>query len=70
MNLDGLLAGVINSPLGMKAFAAAGFPPATRLRRGAALPSGPLVLGVLGDSSLVASALTAAGLAAGEALVD
>ena len=47
MNIDGLLSSLLNSPIGTKAFAAAGFPPATELRRGEAMPTGPLMLGVV-----------------------
>ncbi len=70
MNLDSLIAGALNSPLGKKAMAAAGFAEATRLRRGEALPSGPLALGVVGESSAVADALAAVGLSAEPALID
>lgn len=70
MNLDGLLSGVLNSPIGIKALAAAGFPPATTLRRGEALPSGALVLGAVGEATLVSDALAAEGLAVEAALVD
>ena len=70
MNIDGLLSSLINSPLGTKAFAAAGFPPSTELRRGDALPSGALVLGGVGESSLVSAALGAEGLVFEGALVD
>lgn len=70
MNLDSLIAGALNSPLGKKAMAAAGFAEATKLRRGEALPSGPLALGVVGESSAVADALAAVGLSAEPALID
>ena len=70
MNLDSLTAGALNSPLGKKAMAAAGFAEATKLRRGEALPSGPLALGVVGESSAVADALAAVGLSAEPALID
>lgn len=70
MNLDSLIAGALNSPLGKKAMAAAGFAEATKLRRGEALPSGPLALGVVGESSAVADSLAAVGLSAEPALID
>lgn len=70
MNLDSLIAGALNSPLGKKAMAAAGFAEATKLRRGEALPSGPLALGVVGESSAVADALAAVGLSPEPALID
>lgn len=70
MNLDSLIAGALNSPLGKKAMAAAGFAEATKLRRGEALPSGPLALGVVGESSAVADALAAVGLSSEPALID
>jgi 3-oxoacyl-[acyl-carrier protein] reductase len=70
MNLDSLISGAINSPLGKKAMVAAGFAEATKLRRGEALPSGPLALGVVGESSVVADALAAIGLSAEPALID
>ena len=70
MNLDSLIAGALNSPLGKKAMAAAGFVEATKLRRGEALPSGPLALGVVGESSAVADALAAVGLSSEPALID
>ncbi|MBK8448296.1 MAG: 3-oxoacyl-ACP reductase [Micropruina sp.] len=70
MNLDSLLSAALTSPLGTKALAAAGFPEATPLRRGAALPSGPLVLGVAGGGTLVSEALAAICLSAQTALID
>ena len=70
MNRDSLIAGALNSPLGKKAMAAAGFAEATKLRRGEALPSGPLALGVVGESSAVADSLAAVGLSAEPALID
>ncbi len=70
MNLDGLLSQLLNSPVGKKAFTAAGFPEATQLRRGGALPTGPLVLGVVSGGSLVGEALAAVSLTAEPALID
>lgn len=70
MNLDGLISGVLKSPVGEKALAAAGFPAATKLRRGEALPAGPLALGVVSGGSVVAEALAVLGLASQPALVD
>ncbi len=70
MNIDGLLSSLLNSPIGTKAFAAAGFPPATELRRGEAMPTGPLMLGVVADGTVVADALQTLGLASEPALVD
>ena len=71
MNLDSLISGALNSPLGKSAFAKAGFPAATELRRGDALPSGPVVLAVVESAeTLVPDALAALGIDAQAPLVD
>ena len=70
MNLDGLLSGVMKSTVGRRAFAAAGFPEATPLRRGESVPAGPIVLGVVADGSVVAQAMATLAFAVEPALVD
>ncbi len=72
MNLDDLISGVLDSRVGKAVAARAGFPEATVLRRGEAMPAGPIVLAVVepGAGSLVPDALGALGLDAQPALVD
>ncbi len=76
MNLDGIVSAALNSSLGRTVAAKAGFPAATELRRGDALPGGPIVLATVEptDSAhpdrLVADALGALGVEAQPAIVD
>ena len=70
MNLDSLLSQVMQSSLGRKAFAAAGFAEATPLRRGETVPTGPLALGVVADGTVVAEALAATAFVVEPALID
>ncbi len=76
MNPDGIVSAALNSTLGRTVAAKAGFPAATELRRGDALPGGPIVLATVEptDSAhpdrLVADALGALGVEAQPAIVD
>ena len=77
MNLDGIVSAALNSSLGRTVAAKAGFPAATELRRGDALPGGPIVLATVQPATdsapsggLVADALGALGVEAQPAIVD
>ncbi|MCW3159513.1 3-oxoacyl-ACP reductase [Micropruina sonneratiae] len=71
MNLDGIISGVLNSGPGKAVAAALGFPEATPLRRGEAMPANPLVVSAVGGAStLVADALRTLDLDAEAAVVD
>ena len=77
MNLDGIISAALNSSLGRTVAAKAGFPAATELRRGDALPGGPIVLATVQPATdsapsggLVADALGALGVEAQPAIVD
>ena len=72
MKLDDLISGVLDSRVGKAVAAKAGFPEATVLRRGEAMPAGPIALAVVepGAGSLVPDALGALGLDARSALLD
>ncbi len=77
MNLDGIISAALNSSLGKTVAAKTGFPAATELRRGDALPGGPIVLATVGPATdsahpgrLVADALGALGVEAQPAIVD
>ena len=70
MNLDQVIGGVLDSPVGRRIAARAGLPEATRLRRGGTMPAGPVVLGALEPGTLAAEALTGLGIAGAEPVVD
>ncbi len=72
MKLDDLISGVLDSRVGKSVAAKAGFPEAAVLRRGEALPTGPIALGVVEPASgaLVPAALATLGLTAQPALID
>lgn len=72
MNLDGMISGALNSSLGKTVAAKAGFPGATELRRGDALPSGPVVLAAVEPAagSLVPDALGGLGVELQPAIID
>lgn len=61
---------VFYSPAGQTIAKRAGLPPATRLRRGRAWPTGPIVLAPLGKSTLGSKALMALGRAFQAPVVD
>jgi 3-oxoacyl-[acyl-carrier protein] reductase len=67
MNLDRLLGRALESPLGKSVAAKVGLPAAVDLRRGPALPTGPIVLAGAGP---VAEALAALGITPATALLD
>lgn len=72
MNLDALASKALASPLGRRVAARFGLVEATVLRRGRALPSGPVVFGRAGngDGSLVRSALELLGVPSVEPVWD
>ena len=72
MKLDDLISGVLDSKVGKAVAAKAGLPEATVLRRGDAMPSGAIALGVVepGTGSLVPDALAALGVDVQPALID
>ncbi len=71
MNLDKLLSSAMTSPLGRKVGASFGMVEATELRRGPALPSGPVVVSsVGGDAAKLASLVGGLGVATIEPLLD
>ncbi len=71
MKLDDLISGVLDSRVGKAVAAKAGLPEATVLRRGPAMPAGPIVLATVGPANpLVTDAVGALGLQTGPALLD
>ncbi|MFT4216819.1 MAG: 3-oxoacyl-ACP reductase [Micropruina sp.] len=77
MTIDDLISGVLDSRIGKAVAAKAGLPEATVLRRGEAMPSGPIALGVVGldvvepdAGSLVPDALATLGIDVQPALID
>ena len=71
MKLDDLISGVLDSKVGKAVAAKAGLPEATVLRRGEAMPSGAIALGVVEPgTSLVADAVAALSLDVQPALID
>jgi len=70
MNLDRIISALLESGPGKAVAAKAGFPEATALRRGEAMPAGPLVLGVVSQSALVRDALGLVSLTVENAIED
>ncbi|MFT4296560.1 MAG: 3-oxoacyl-ACP reductase [Micropruina sp.] len=71
MNFDRIVSGVLDSPLGKTVAAKAGLPAATELRRGAAMPAGPVVLATVNTAgSAIPDALGSLGIDPQPALVD